>query len=1410
MNYKSIATPLSHVVWGFNLLKITLKNYLLSYIIFIQKNCGGVFVKYGPHGFIKYGATFSVLIVFALLSVMYVVPAFANTHTSIVNVTPHIVPNASSVMFIADVQWTGGPDPIHEFRVYQPLEFSDLNCYPATDWYNPQYGYTTINGTEYYYCQWNAKTGYRLNATNPTKDFNFSLNTARTESCRDLFIETRDDHGFYAFHNPQVCVDTSGPNTTKSFVGPNKTINGVEWIDGVTTVVLTAVDPEPHPSGVDKTWYRIDLDESESACWHEYRDGLVGLGAIQVDPCQPARIEYPRACAESAQDYCTEEMQLTKGTDDWYSCVEEYANTECQMTGWKLYNGTPIGGIEESCRVMSFFSVDNVGNVEAPKANCFFVDKTPPVIRKDVGSPNVPVKDGFDYWVNQSTPITMYCEDTGPHPSNDVTIFWNYTVDGSSLVSGSYKGESKTIYFPEDSVHRLEFWCKDAVQKESIHDIETFKVDSVPPTITKTVIGPQVGDCPPNDDEDTCYIKDTTGGDGTIIHVEAMDPDPTGHGCNVNQVVCEWGYYLDGVWQGMIGDDIAPPFNVTFPEDSNHTLKIKCWDALKNKVTDIETFKVDSIPPVTTKTYGTPTIVVDDFRWITSATPIYLNAVDAKVGVDDVFYRVTLMNVSDGSCVEACQYVGSGAWNEIEANHTTFTIPQQSCHLIEFYSNDRLNNTETTKRQCVFVDNTEPVASAGHPVGPHIECNATEGCNFWVRDHVTNVTLSCRNADGESHPAPLDKLQWRIGVDGVWGSWNEGNANSDVKFAFNEDSVHTVQYTCNDTVGNEDDIKTKTYRVDSTPPVINKTIIGPVVMKGNDTYVRDHVTNISVTAVDPDPTGKGCAVDKVVCRYGIQIDDGGWSYGSWASAPFQVTFNEDSTHILHVRCQDALNNTAETSWTFKVDSTPPETTKKYSKPCYPSDGDWCGHDAPEWISGTSNITLSASDPSVSGCKVGLDQIWYRVTLVNDQYCKNNTACMGAAGSGGWIDTIVPEETKTFTINEDSCHLIEYYSVDLLGNKEATKRQCVYVDNQGPLVNKTIADPKEKWAGDNTFYPNLTTRCWGTGQDAIECWKVTMGTPISILCNDPQPHPVDHNKMCFKLQLDGDNMTDKYCENYQGQMNEEGWCCVERGIENFQFLEESQHNLAVQCTDALGNKGPVDDEKFKVEGCPFEICLNKKWNLISVPFVLFNDDPNVVFQNASSSIDSVWTYDNGAWKVWKPGVGGTLDSIQPGWGYWVLAKENKCFEIAGSLLSPITTPPSRVLDKGWNLIGYYGNTKMSLDGETFDGLFRPNCDIPDKPVYCALNSLIDTQQGFPRWSALYNYFNNGGDNAGWVGLDACCRIGLFGSAWCPNGEDKGMEAGKGYWIEMDVVDGYSPSTNCIWNDDLKCVLQQHFS
>ena len=1726
-------------------------------------------------------------------------------HSSTVTVTPHIVPASVSADFNAHVECTGGPDPIHEFRVYEPLEFSGLVCDPVIGWYDPFYAYTTIGGDEYYYCQWNAKTGSEL-YTGETEDFSFSLDTSETECCRDLFVETRDDHGYYEFHNPQVCVDTSAPITTKSFIGPYKIDpeTEVEWIDGVTLINLTAIDPEPHPSGIDKTWYiNIWLPECNDPC-------LDSGDCIPEKYCDsPYNIENYEGCIDEGQYLCEDEADYIPYTDDWYDCVEEWVYYECEVDcegqAWKLYRG-PFLKKKESCHVLLFFSVDNVGNVEDVKANCFFVDKTAPFMDKDNGDAiwdngepafvkdDVPPEspyynpDGAFHWITTNMPIIFTCDDTwggdkeiSPHPSEDeklcFRVSYDYVeIDDTGVYDWGYitedycdpmyyveepcgednctwccvpvdENKEYEFYFQNESMHDLEYYCKDAVEKKTDPHIQYYKVDDTPPNITKKMIGDDhLGDCPPRDlteypeNNDTCYVRDD---DENGVNISVVDG---GEICAVDDVNCikylfwettppecdmaggEWipgagplpTPFVKTITNGNGGgicllwsDEFTEYQEFYFQHDSTHWLIVICEDALGNIEVDIEKFLVDSTPPESDKWFGEP--YVEDWypkgcyeqymdcvvscegdpkcieercfecgwaEWINSSTPVYMNATDKKVGVDKIWYK-NILACGDLPCEDPYNYCSNdtdhpydnpntvycinkgqdlcddeeGGWEDqgfssweacVEGYvHTQcgdnnldlewhlwdgnpITKPDESCHILYYFSVDKLGNVEPIEANCFFVDNTPPETDKIIGTPQYGDCPPEEGERCYISGE-TPITLKCW--DDEPHPVDHVSLWYRYRVSDDcenWGDWlpvEEEECEGEIvngwcdpsnpyliekTIYFPEDSCHELEYYCVDGLGNAGPVHSEIDIVDNQPPVIEKEVIGPqidcpptpepescikwdcfgegdekdffitgrhdptnwdmaiwngdpeqveeqgeywwdnggepvpfgleydadtgevtytldgetltwtydaekafeyillmakgkeggcdmaltgvevngesvgdVISDGNyeglkvylsdaeqtegfkvsgyaamiwdeckeqeipafhifamnthdpieDCYQIDGVTLIQVKATDPEPHPVG----EVLCSWDYDVIDSE-KMGSGQSElipPFNISFPEESTHILYIKCWDALGNIVYDTEMFIVDKTPPEIHKIYDGPYYSGieydeekEEEYCA----EWINHETTIQMSANDvgPHLSG----IGELKYRITTVNNEYCKDydedDYECEDATGTDEWttVEGYVEGEIYETNIPDESCHLIEIYAEDGV-EKHSTHKQCVFVDNTPPYPEKTVGDPKDYWTpGDNGdeishHYPEANDLCWTLPKEnnecrnagpevCLECWEVTQLTPITMDCIDPEPHPVDHEKVCFKLDLDGEDETEVYCSQYYGEMTDDGFCCIDY-TDDFHFIEDSEHELEYYCVDALENtnKENLDIEKFKVEGTMFEVPLFLKWNLISVPFVLLNDDPEAIFnENDTPGVESVWAYDpeneicNDNWCKYTPdGIeNDNLDRITPGWGYWIYETEDEeWLTIGGNLIDqgPVDMP-HRQLVEGWNLIGYYGASWELYEWGDFNFVCGDAFNFPDKYIYgdkayCALYSLVNTEQGYPKWDAVWNYINCGDHHDAWIGINTCVGDGLEATL-------SRLYAGRGYWIHLDEADEYGPATTCIWNDDWECV------
>jgi hypothetical protein len=227
---------------------------------------------------------------------------------------------------------------------------------------------------------------------------------------------------------------------------------------------------------------------------------------------------------------------------------------------------------------------------------------------------------------------------------------------------------------------------------------------------------------------------------------------------------------------------------------------------------------------------------------------------------------------------------------------------------------------------------------------------------------------------------------------------------------------------------------------------------------------------------------------------------------------------------------------------------------------------------------------------------------------------------------------------------------------------------------------------------------------------------------------------------------------------------------------------SEHNLAYYCIDALGNGDitVVDDEKFKVEDTAFEIKLNRKWNLISVPVRLLDNSMDEVFKDVSDTVKTVWTYDSvDGWSVFTPNNDSTDDSLftmLPGWGYWVLSNDDDLLVIGGSLMSPAMLPPSKNIAAGWNLIGYYGAEGAPIGPNDYPGYYSPvgSGDI----AKCALNTL-----GVSMWdkgfTSLWTYWEPDNPNL-WKDLNKLSN----------------MDPGAGYWLLAQEDGTFAPSTTCM--------------
>ncbi len=371
-----------------------------------------------------------------------------------------------------------GPDTVNEVRIYDgPYGNISNNFPPHTNFVcgPAPSGWLLINlHPSVPICQYMALNPAAYINSGESKIFTFDATTT-TESNYTWAVETRDSNtgvGSWHIYYPPTTVDCHSPITNKSFDGAqypddNDTVGVTHWITAGTNILLSAYDPQPHPSGLHSTYWRVTLVDNS---------------------------------------YCYDNQQ---------SCANAVGGGE-QKTDFTLYTG-PFQA-NESCHLVEYYSVDKVGWKEDTKRQCVFVDDTKPVVSVETGDPKLTCSkgEGCDYWVmDHVTPITLTCEDMRPHPSGVKSIEYRWSLDGAwpeSNPGGDWLTYTKPIIFEEDSVHTLEYKCTDMVNHVSDIKTTVYRVDSVAPEINKAMIGVEgtewIGHCPPREgSDDVCYVK---------------------------------------------------------------------------------------------------------------------------------------------------------------------------------------------------------------------------------------------------------------------------------------------------------------------------------------------------------------------------------------------------------------------------------------------------------------------------------------------------------------------------------------------------------------------------------------------------------------------------------------------------------------------------------------------------------------------------------------------------------------------------------------------------------------------------------------------------------------------------------------------------------------------------------------
>lgn len=323
---------------------------------------------------------------------------------------------------------------------------------------------------------------------------------------------------------------------------------------------------------------------------------------------------------------------------------------------------------------------------------------------------------------------------------------------------------------------------------------------------------------------------------------------------------------------------------------------------------------------------------------------------------------------------------------------SNFTLTGEGLHYLEFYSDDIVDNQESVHNHTQRVDDTPPSLSS---------ITATPS----TQTQGGSVNISCQSTDSG---VGIDTLY----VEVIYPDCSIANFTMHYKHCttFWRTEYYTQVGTYDYTI----------YAVDKLGNGVTSGVYHFTITSGGDT--TPPVTTATLDPASPDGPA-GWYISPVEVTLSATDDDSGVNYtqyridnGSWItySGPFTVSSN--GQHQVDFYSVDNAGNVESTQHVnFKINISSPVTSYTLDPATPDGDNGWYLNDV--------NITLSATDPD------GIDYTKYRIN------------------GGTWLTYTAP-----FVVSGDGVHVVEFYSVDMLGNTETVKSIIINIDGTDPTIS----------------------------------------------------------------------------------------------------------------------------------------------------------------------------------------------------------------------------------------------------------------------------------------------------------------------------------------------------------------------
>ncbi len=417
-------------------------------------------------------------------------------------------------------------------------------------------------------------------------------------------------------------------------------------------------------------------------------------GSLQVDTIPPTT---------------TASVSGTLGNSGWYtgpatvtlSASDNPGGSGVAATYYSVDGGSaqtyssPFTISTNGTHTVSFYSVDNAGNQEAPQSIPIKIDQAAPTTNAALAGPE---QDGW----YRSAQLTLSAQD---NPGGSGVASTSYSVNGGA--TQTYAGTP--VSFTQSGQYTVSYWSTDVAGNMEAQQSVSFQVDSTPPTTTASVSG-KAGNSGWYTGPATVTLSasDNAGGSG----------------------VAATYYSIDGGATQTYGSAFTISVNGT------HTVSFYSVDRAGNQETSHSlTVKVDQTPPTTTEslsgTMGTN-------GWYKRGSPVVLT--------------LTATDNQDGSGVASTSYTVNGG--AAKAYTAPVTFPD-GVYTVSYGSTDVAGNVETPQTVSFKVDQTPPTVTYTGNAGTYTP-DQTVAITCTAADNLSGVaSTTCSNLDVPAYTLAL-------------------------------------------------------------------------------------------------------------------------------------------------------------------------------------------------------------------------------------------------------------------------------------------------------------------------------------------------------------------------------------------------------------------------------------------------------------------------------------------------------------------------------------------------------------------------------------------------------------------------------------------------------------------------------